>query len=101
LATVKLFDSLGALVVIADRNAPPKEKVGAEVLYIETDVTSWSSLLEMFAEVYKCHGRIDILFANAGQHILYVIHHQSKYDDYDGHPNRKSLTCQTLRCGTI
>lgn len=66
LATAQLFDSLGAIVVIADRNAPAEGVVRADVLYVKVDVTSWASLLELFEQVYQKHGHVDILFANAG-----------------------------------
>lgn len=65
---------MGAVVVITDRNAPADGALRTGVLYIKADVTSWNSLLGMFAQVYELHGRIDILFANAGQLYTYVFH---------------------------
>ncbi|KAF1925216.1 NAD(P)-binding protein [Didymella exigua CBS 183.55] len=63
LATVELLGSLGATVISADINAPPKT---GPFVYIETDVSQWTSLTKLFKSAIAAHGRIDFVFANAG-----------------------------------
>lgn len=63
LATVGLLGTLGATVISADINAPPKP---GPFVYIETDVTQWTSLTKLFKSTLAAHGRIDFVFANAG-----------------------------------
>jgi NAD(P)-dependent dehydrogenase (short-subunit alcohol dehydrogenase family) len=63
LATVELLGSLGATVISADINVPPKT---GPFVYIETDVSQWTSLTKLFKSTVTAHGRIDFVFANAG-----------------------------------
>jgi NAD(P)-dependent dehydrogenase (short-subunit alcohol dehydrogenase family) len=63
LATVELLGSLGATVISADINVPPKT---GPFVYIETDVSQWTSLTKLFKSTVTTHGRIDFVFANAG-----------------------------------
>ncbi|KAJ4370914.1 hypothetical protein N0V86_008608 [Didymella sp. IMI 355093] len=63
LATVELLGSLGATVISADINAPPK---AGSFVHIETDVSQWTSLTKLFKSTIATHGRIDFVFANAG-----------------------------------
>jgi NAD(P)-dependent dehydrogenase (short-subunit alcohol dehydrogenase family) len=63
LATVELLGSLGATVISADINAPPK---AGSFEYMETDVSQWTSLTKLFKSTIAKHGRIDFVFANAG-----------------------------------
>lgn len=63
LATVELLGSLGATVISADINAPPKT---GPFVYIQTDVSQWTSLTKLFKSTIVAHGRIDFVFANAG-----------------------------------
>lgn len=63
LATVELLGSLGATVISADINAPPKT---GPFVYIQTDVSQWTSLTKLFKSTIAAHGRIDFVFANAG-----------------------------------
>ncbi|KAL3445389.1 short chain dehydrogenase/reductase [Aspergillus insuetus] len=62
-------------VVILDANAQngaaavqklKSEFASASVTFIECDVTSWTSQAGAFKQIYQQHGRIDIVFANAG-----------------------------------
>ena len=63
LATVELLSSLGATIVSADINPPPAP---GSFVYVQTDVTQWSSLTKLFKSAIAAHGRIDFVFANAG-----------------------------------
>lgn len=68
LATVKLLLSLGALVVSGDIQ-PPATNASAEtpgLQYVQTNVTSWPDLANLFKKAKEQHGRIDHVFANAG-----------------------------------
>jgi NAD(P)-dependent dehydrogenase (short-subunit alcohol dehydrogenase family) len=69
------FAKQGSKVVIAARNASDLEKAqatiqketkGASVTVVVADVAKKESLDQLFAAVKKEHGRIDVLFANAG-----------------------------------
>ncbi|KAF9694145.1 hypothetical protein EKO04_007922 [Ascochyta lentis] len=63
LATVELLGSLGATVVSADIQPPPAP---GSFLFVQTDVSQWSSLTALFKSAIAAHGRIDFVFANAG-----------------------------------
>ncbi|UPX20789.1 uncharacterized protein EKO05_0011009 [Ascochyta rabiei] len=63
LATVELLTSLGATVVSADIQPPPK---AGSFVFVQTDVSQWSSLTALFQSAIAAHGRIDFVFANAG-----------------------------------
>ncbi|KAJ4361421.1 hypothetical protein N0V95_001934 [Ascochyta clinopodiicola] len=63
LATVELLGSLGATVVSADIQPPPKT---GPFVFVQTDVSQWSSLTALFKSAIAAHGRIDFVFANAG-----------------------------------
>ncbi|CAM8969744.1 unnamed protein product [Rhodiola kirilowii] len=80
-ATVRLFAKNGAKVVIADVN----DKLGTtlasslpDVTFIHCDVTSEEDIKNLIDETISSHGRLDILFNNAG-----VLGNQSK--------NKKSI----------
>ena len=70
LATAHLFHEHGAKVVIVGRNtdslAEAKAAVGNGTLAIQGDVSSVADLDRVYEEVQNHHGRIDVLFANAG-----------------------------------
>jgi NAD(P)-dependent dehydrogenase (short-subunit alcohol dehydrogenase family) len=75
LAAALDFAKQGSKVVIAARNASDLEKAqatiqketkGASVTVVVADVAKKESLDQLFAAVKKEHGRIDVLFANAG-----------------------------------
>lgn len=63
LATVTLLSSLGASVISADINPPPAPHPS---VYVQTDVTQWTSLTKLFKSALAAHGRLDFVFANAG-----------------------------------
>ena len=63
-ATVSLFAAHGAHVTVADLNTAETPIPGTA--FVELDVTSWKSLANLFKETSAKHGRIDIVFANAG-----------------------------------
>ncbi|KAF2703585.1 NAD(P)-binding protein [Pleomassaria siparia CBS 279.74] len=63
LATVELLLSLGASVVSGDIQAPATP---SEVLFVKTNVKSWTDLTNLFKTAKDKHGRIDYVFANAG-----------------------------------
>ncbi|MBI3817898.1 MAG: glucose 1-dehydrogenase [Planctomycetes bacterium] len=70
LATAKRFVTEGAHVVITGRrkdqlDAAVKE-IGDNVTGIQGDVSNLKDLDRLFSEVKRQHGRIDVLFANAG-----------------------------------
>ncbi|ATQ68634.1 MULTISPECIES: glucose 1-dehydrogenase [Methylosinus] len=70
LATAKLFAAEGAKVVITGRRKPELEaavaEIGSNAFGVQGDVAKLDDLDRLYAEVKARHGRIDILFANAG-----------------------------------
>ncbi|KAF4537024.1 putative short-chain dehydrogenase reductase sdr protein [Lasiodiplodia theobromae] len=66
LATAQLAEKHGAKVVVGDINPLPTD-AGKDILYVPLDVTSWDSQSNFFKKSYEKHGRIDHVFANAGQ----------------------------------
>jgi NAD(P)-dependent dehydrogenase (short-subunit alcohol dehydrogenase family) len=69
-ATARLFIDEGAKVVITGRtketlDAAAKE-LGPNARAIVSDATNLKDLERTFAEIQKVHGRIDVLFVNAG-----------------------------------
>lgn len=70
LATAKRFVAEGAKVVITGRrkevlDAAVKE-IGHDASGVQTDSSKLADLDRLYAEIKQRHGRIDILFANAG-----------------------------------
>ncbi|KAJ6021168.1 hypothetical protein N7540_006672 [Penicillium herquei] len=66
-ATAQLCLELGAYVVIGDLNSPRTSFENASNLkFVQTDVTDWESLRNLFIEAEKWFGRIDHVFAGAG-----------------------------------
>jgi NAD(P)-dependent dehydrogenase (short-subunit alcohol dehydrogenase family) len=70
LATAKLFQQVGARVVISGRNQKSLDEavkeLGAGVLAVRSDVSKLGDVDLLFDTVTKKLGRIDVLFANAG-----------------------------------
>src|SRR4051812_11187926 len=70
LATAKRFLEEGADVVIAARGErgleKARESLGARITAVQTDVSSPAALKSLMDSVGQPHGRIDVLFANAG-----------------------------------
>jgi NAD(P)-dependent dehydrogenase (short-subunit alcohol dehydrogenase family) len=74
LATAKLFAEEGAKVIIAARNIDnlndAVENIGNGAIGIQTDTSKIADLDNLYQQVDKAFGKIDILFANAA---IYVI----------------------------
>jgi NAD(P)-dependent dehydrogenase (short-subunit alcohol dehydrogenase family) len=68
LATAQLFLEEGAAVTIADIDADALARVEAElpVHAVEGDVASMADAEQIIAKAIATHGRIDVLFCNAG-----------------------------------
>src|SRR3981081_2458183 len=70
LASAKRFVAEGAHVYITGRRQEELDKaietIGAGVTAVQTDVSNLEDLDRLFAKVRLDHGRIDVLFANAG-----------------------------------
>jgi NAD(P)-dependent dehydrogenase (short-subunit alcohol dehydrogenase family) len=70
LASAEAFVREGAKVVITGRDAATlrssQEKLGASVTAIQSDASSLADLDKLYEAVKKTHGRIDVLFLNAG-----------------------------------
>lgn len=69
-ATAKLALDRGARVVVTGRDpktlAVARSELGPKVDVIAADSTSVADLTRLFAEVRERHGRVDLLFVNAG-----------------------------------
>lgn len=72
-ASAELFASEGAKLVLVDVNEDEGQKVaselaskGHEAIFIQADVTSEEDAKNVFAETIEKHGRVDVLFNNAG-----------------------------------
>jgi NAD(P)-dependent dehydrogenase (short-subunit alcohol dehydrogenase family) len=70
LATAKRFAAEGARVVITGRRQAELDKAVAEVghgaIGVQGDVAKLADLDRLYATVKEKHGRVDVLFANAG-----------------------------------
>jgi NAD(P)-dependent dehydrogenase (short-subunit alcohol dehydrogenase family) len=70
LATAKAFAREGAKVVITGRNQETLdtavEEIGGETIAVQGDVSDLTHIDEVVATVTEAHGRVDVVFANAG-----------------------------------
>lgn len=70
LATAKRFYEEGARVVISGRDPKTLEEaakaIGKDVLAVRADVAKLADVDKLFGEVSRKHGKIDVLFVNAG-----------------------------------
>jgi NAD(P)-dependent dehydrogenase (short-subunit alcohol dehydrogenase family) len=70
LATAKLFATEGAHVYITGRRAEKLEQavaeIGASVTAVQGDVGNLIDLDRLYTQIEKAHGRLDIVFGNAG-----------------------------------
>ena len=70
LATAKRFQEEGAKVVISGRSKKTLDEavstIGNGILAVQADVSRLEDVDKLFAEVAKKHGKIDVLFVNAG-----------------------------------
>jgi NAD(P)-dependent dehydrogenase (short-subunit alcohol dehydrogenase family) len=67
LATARLLLDLGAKVVMGDLHHPPDDLSSQNLTYMPLDVTNWKQLCAVFKKTVEVHGRIDHVFANAGE----------------------------------
>jgi NAD(P)-dependent dehydrogenase (short-subunit alcohol dehydrogenase family) len=70
LETARLFVKEGAKVVITGRRQKELDEavrgIGDNVLGVQGDVSNLADLDRLYAKVKEAHGRVDIVFANAG-----------------------------------
>ncbi len=71
LATARLFAAEGAKVTVTGRNpstlaVAERELAGSGVRVVASDATKVADLDRLFADVRQRHGRLDVLFVNAG-----------------------------------
>lgn len=70
LATAKLFKAEGAHVIITGRNAETlasaQSVLGEATIVVQADVANLADLDRLFATIEQRHGRLDVIFANAG-----------------------------------
>jgi NAD(P)-dependent dehydrogenase (short-subunit alcohol dehydrogenase family) len=70
LASARLMKAEGARIVIVGRTAKTLEaacrELGSDAIAIQADVSELEDVKRVMAEVKSKHGRIDVLFANAG-----------------------------------
>ncbi len=70
LATAKLFNKEGAKVIITARSQQTYEvaqkELGDSFDVIQTDVSDLKQLDQMYSKIASKHGKIDVVFANAG-----------------------------------
>jgi NAD(P)-dependent dehydrogenase (short-subunit alcohol dehydrogenase family) len=65
LATTKLMLDLGAKVAVGDVNPCPV--TDGQIVFQKTDVRDWNSQAALFKKAVEKFGRIDHVFANAGE----------------------------------
>ena len=67
-ACARRLHAEGARLVLADLDGPGVEKLAAELgqAAVQADVTRAADIDRMLDEVYRRHGRLDVLFNNAG-----------------------------------
>jgi NAD(P)-dependent dehydrogenase (short-subunit alcohol dehydrogenase family) len=70
LATAQRFAAEGAKVVITGRRQPELDaavkEIGGDAIGVRGDVSNLADLDRLYATVKEKHGRVDVLFANAG-----------------------------------
>ena len=85
-ATAQLFAAEGATVVVADKNFASAKSVaraiGKKASALEVDVSKGPAVKDMIDGTVAQHGRIDILFNNAGYGIMGSVVDTSE-DDWD------------------
>ncbi|KAL5329675.1 hypothetical protein ACEPPN_003190 [Leptodophora sp. 'Broadleaf-Isolate-01'] len=86
LAVATSLAQKGWAVSIADLNVEAGEKVAKEILgsFYRTDVRDFDSLTSTFDQVFKKHGQINFVFANAG--VPERQNFYAKTDDISGFP---------------
>src|SRR5437870_13706460 len=70
LATAKRFAAEGAQVIVTGRNpetlAAARKELGGSAKVVESDAADEQSIARLFEGIRSEHGRLDILFLNAG-----------------------------------
>ena len=83
-ATAKLFAAEGATVVVADKNVTAVKtvaaEIGAQTLALTADVSKSADVRAMIEQTVARHGRLDILFNNAGYGITGSVVETSEED---------------------
>ena len=86
LATAQRFVSEGATVIVTGRNpetlASAQEQLGAGVEVVKSDAARDDDIAQLVEQVKAKHGRIDVLFLNAGI-ALFAPLAQASVDDFD------------------
>lgn len=87
-ATVRQFVKEGSKVVIADIDKEKGEKLkkeltssGADVLFVKTNVTDESQVENLISKTVEKHGRLDVLFNNAGI-VNHALIHEMEFDEW-------------------
>ena len=79
LATAKLFQKEGAKVVITGRRQEVVEaaakEIGEGAVGITNDTSNMSDIENLYKDIEQRHGKIDVLFLNAGVAIFAPIEH--------------------------
>ncbi|TXC71359.1 glucose 1-dehydrogenase [Sphingomonas ginsenosidivorax] len=72
LATAEQFAEEGALVYITGRRRASLDdavrQIGHGAIGVQGDVTNLADLTTLYARIERDHGRVDVVFANAGMH---------------------------------
>ncbi len=87
LATAKAFQQEGATVIIVGRDPRLLDEASAELgdttMAVRADTTQAADLDALYARVRDTHGRIDVLFANAGIPGAFLPVDRMTRDDFD------------------
>ena len=86
LATAERFASEGATVIVTGRNpetlASAREQLGDSVEVVKSDAARDDDIAQLVEQIKAKHGRIDVLFLNAGI-ALFAPLAQASVDDFD------------------
>ena len=86
LATAERFASEGATVIVTGRNpetlASAREQLGDSVEVVKSDAARDDDIAQLVEQIKAKHGRIDVLFLNAGIAIFAPLA-QASVDDFD------------------
>lgn len=87
-STVLQFVNEGSKVVIANINKEKGEKFakelsssGSDVSFVKTNVTDESQIKNLISKTVDKHGRLDVLFNNAGI-VNHALSHEMEFDDW-------------------